>query len=122
MEREQVGRWLAAYVEAWKSYDREAIGRLFSEDAEYCYHPYDEPIRGREAIVESWFEDPDEAGTYEGRYEPIAVDGETTVATGSSTYYAADGSVEKVYDNCYVIRFTSDGRCRAFTEWFMERP
>jgi hypothetical protein len=122
LDRNAVQAWLDAYVEAWKSYDREAIGALFSDDASYRYHPYDEWIRGREAIVESWLDEPDEPGTYDARYEPIAIDGDATVATGSSTYYAADGSVEKVYDNCYVMRFAPDGRCLEFTEWFMKRP
>jgi ketosteroid isomerase-like protein len=54
IDRAHVARWLAAYVEAWKSYDPEAIGELFSDDVEYRYHPYDEPIRGRAAVVESW--------------------------------------------------------------------
>jgi hypothetical protein len=132
VEREQVARWLDGYVAAWKSYDREAIGALFTDDAQYRYHPYDDPLRGREAIVESWLEDPDDPGTYDAHYEPLAVDGDVAVATGTSTYYAADGSIEKVYDNCYVMRFAPDGRCREFTErplaatledeWFMERP
>jgi hypothetical protein len=30
--------------------------------------------------------------------------------------------VDKVYDNCFVIRFDAEGRCREFTEWFIERP
>ena len=37
MNREDVNRWLAAYIDAWKSYDRDRIGALFSEDAEYRY-------------------------------------------------------------------------------------
>ena len=38
---------------AWKSYDREQIGALFSDDAVYRYHPYDEPVerRGREVLA-----------------------------------------------------------------------
>jgi hypothetical protein len=46
--REDVDRWLAAYIEAWKeSYDREQIAALFTEDVSYRYHPYDNPIEGR---------------------------------------------------------------------------
>jgi uncharacterized protein (TIGR02246 family) len=124
MTREGVQAWLDAYVSAWRSYDREAIADLFSADASYRYHPYDEPERGREAIVEAWLspEARDEPDTYEARYEPVAVDGDTAVAIGTSTYFGADGSVEKVYDNCFVMRFDAEGRCRDFTEWFMERP
>ncbi len=53
MTRERVQAWLDAYIEAWRSYDVQAIGALFSQAAEYRYHPYDEPLVGRDAIVES---------------------------------------------------------------------
>ncbi len=122
MDATDVDRWLARYVAAWKSYDRSAIGELFSEDANYRYHPYDEPVIGREAIVESWFEEPDEPGSFDASYECYAVDGDRAVAVGSSTYFDAGGGVEKVYDNVYLLRFEGDGRCAEFTEWFMKRP
>ena len=35
---------------------------------------------------------------------------------GSSSYKeSADGPVVRVYDNCFVMRFDSEGRCREFT-------
>lgn len=122
MDRSQVAGWLRRYVDAWKSYERNEIGDLFSDNAEYRYHPYDDPVRGRTAITESWFEDPDSADAYDGSYEPVAVDGDTAVAIGHSTYFKPDGSVEKIYDNCYLMRFDDDGRCREFTEFYMKRP
>ena len=123
MENQDVANWLTRYVDAWKSYDRSQIADLFSANAQYRYHPYDDPVRGRDEIVESWFGDnKDEPQTYDGKYEPVAVDGDTAVATGYSTYFTKDGSVEKVYDNCYIMRFDGDGRCREFTEFFMLRP
>ena len=51
MTREDVDHWLEAYVQAWKSYDREAVAALFTDDVSYRYHPYDEPINGRDAMV-----------------------------------------------------------------------
>jgi hypothetical protein len=124
-------QWLEAYVEAWKSYDRRQIEALFSDDVRYRYHPHDDPIVGRDAVVESWLgqgdhegaSSPDEPGTYDAAYQPVAVDGETAVATGSSTYLAGrGGAVDAVYDNCFVIRFDAEGRCREFTEWYVKRP
>ncbi len=123
MDRAQVAGWLDRYVGAWKSYDQEQIAELFSDDAEYRYHPYDEdPVRGNEAIAASWLENPDPPGTYDGSYQPIAIDGDIAVATGRSTYLAADGSVDQVYDNCFVMRFHTSGRCSHFTEWYMKPP
>ena len=92
MDRDEVDRWLADYVAAWKSYERSAIEELFSEDVTYRYHPYDEPIVGREGVVASWLgEDEsgdassrDTEGTYDASYRAVAVDGDTAVATGSS--------------------------------------
>jgi SnoaL-like domain len=131
VERADVARWLEAYVEAWRTYDRDRIGALFSDQVAYRYHPHDEPIIGREAVVESWLgegdhEDAssrDEPGTYEASYEPVAVDGDVAVAAGTSIYLREPGGrVDKVYDNCFVIRFDADGRCREFTEWYVKRP
>ena len=131
MDRADVARWLDDYVEAWKTYDRDRIAALFAEDVQYRYHPYDEPITGRDAVVESWLgegehEDAstrDQEGTYDASYAPVAVDGDVAVAAGASTYFERPGGpVEKVYDNCYVMRFDGEGRCREFTEWFMKRP
>ena len=128
-DRAAVDRWLTDYVAAWKSYDREAIAALYSKDAWARYHPWDEPIRGRGAIVESWFgvgegtPGRDAEGTYEAEYRTIAVDGDVAVAVGRSTYVSEPGGpATEVYDNCFVMRFDGDGRCAEFTEWFMERP
>jgi hypothetical protein len=128
--REDVDRWLAAYVEAWKSYDREQIAALFSEGVSYRYHPYDEPIEGREEVVKAWRAEGDhpeagtrdEPGTFDASYEAFAVDGDAAVATGWSSYKdSPDGPVARTYDNCFVMRFDSKGRCTEFTEWFMKR-
>jgi ketosteroid isomerase-like protein len=131
MERDDVDRWLAAYVAAWKSYDRDEIAALFSDDVTYRYHPYDEPIRGREAVVASWLGEDDDAdasardpeGTYDASYATAAVDGDVAVATGSSVYRTTPGGpIDRTFDNCFVLRFDRAGRCREFTEWFIERP
>jgi SnoaL-like domain len=110
-----VQKWLDAYVEAWRTY--EGIGDLFSADVEYRYHPYDEPLRGRDAIVESWLSEREEPDSWEARYEPLLVDGDRAVATGETRY--AGG---RTFSNVFVLAFDEDGRCREFTEWYMEHP
>jgi ketosteroid isomerase-like protein len=120
--RASVAAWLDRYVDAWGSYDPAAIGALFSEEATYRYHPWDEPVRGREAIVADWQSDRDAPGSWEARYEPLAVEGDLAVVTGRTRYRQRDGATRKEYWNCFVLRFDRDGRCAEFTEWFMTQP
>ena len=54
MDHDAAQDWLDAYVAAWLSYDRAQIEALFTEDVSYRYHPYDEPIVGRAAVVAAW--------------------------------------------------------------------
>ena len=131
MDKTQVDRWLDAYVTAWKSNDRDLIGALFAEDVSYRYHPYDEPVVGRAAVVGAWLgesEHPgastvDAPGTFDAVYRAVAVDGDVAVATGSSTYLTEPGgALDEVFDNCFVMRFDQAGRCREFTEWYIRRP
>jgi len=130
VDKATVDRWLDAYVAAWRSYDREQIQALFADDVRYRYHPYDDPVEGREAVVAAWLGEGDatgastrdEPGTYDATYRAVAVDGQVAVATGRTTYRKPGGPVEQEFDNCFVIRFDQDGRCTRFTEWFMERP
>jgi hypothetical protein len=126
MTREDVDRWLADYVEAWMTYDRDKIEALFAEDIAYRY----DPIQGRDEVIKAWVAEGDhreagtrdDPGTYEASYRVFAVDGDAAVATGTSSYRdEADGPVARVYDNCFLMRFDSDGRCSEFTEWFMQR-
>src|SRR5512142_1898918 len=92
MTHDDVQAWLDRYIDAWRTYDPAAIGDLFAEDAEYRYHPYDEPERGRATIVKDWVEPAGGASTidapdsWDAQYEPYVVEGNRAVATGWSRY------------------------------------
>ena len=119
MTRDDLASWLDAYIDAWRRYDADAIGALFSEDAEYRYSPWDEPLAGRAAIVADWIADPDEPGTWTADYRPYAVDGHEAVAVGTTRYDDAKGQRE--YHNVFLCRFDDEGRCSSFTEVYLKR-
>lgn len=121
IDRVTVAAWLENYVIAWKSYDADSIGALFSDDARYYYDPFDEPVEGREAIVASWLEDADEPGTYDANYEPLTVEENVAVVNGRSRYYSAPGIVASEFDNIFVIRFDDHGQAIEFREWYMKK-
>jgi nuclear transport factor 2 (NTF2) superfamily protein len=125
---ETVQRWLDAYEHAWQTYDPDEVAALFSEDAEYRWHPYDEPEKGRDAIVNAWINpggnasDRDAPGTYKGEYEPFAVDGNRAVAIGTSTYWtdASRSKVARLYYNNWLLEFDDEGKCSSFIEYYMK--
>lgn len=119
IDHTSVSKWLRDYIRAWESYDPAAIGALFSENAGYRYHPYDEPVRGRDAIIANWLENRDAPNTYKAEYTPIAVDGQVAVAQGRTHYFDSEGKFLRQFDNIFVIHFDNEGRCLDFCEWYM---
>jgi hypothetical protein len=117
-DRDALQEWLDRYVAAWRSYDRAEIESLFTEDAEYWFHPYDEdPVVGASAIADNWLESRDAPGSWEASYEPHLIEGSRAVATGKSTY-----TTGQKFWNIWTLEFAPDGRCRHFVEWYMLEP
>lgn len=127
IDSQSVQQWLDAYSHAWLTYDPAEIGALFSEDAEYLYHPWDtgdDVVHGREAIIANWLENRDKPGVYRGEYQPLLVAGDQAVTTGMSWYYSDETqtTLERAFHNLWTLRFDDAGKCRSFTEWYMEAP
>jgi hypothetical protein len=123
VDRSSAEAWVRDYVDAWLSYDPDAIGALFSVEAEYRYHPQDAPLVGRDAIVDSWLAERDEPGTYHADYGVYAVEGDRAVVVGVSTYFRDETheTITATYDNCFLVEFDDKGLCLSFTEWFAQR-
>ena len=127
LTHEHVQRWLDAYARAWDTYDEKDIAPLFSDNAEYRWHPADEPEVGRDTIVHAWLNpggnasDRDEPGTYTAELRPYAVDGNKAVAIGTCTYYkdASKSEVTRIYYNNWLLEFDDQGKCSSFTEYWM---
>jgi ketosteroid isomerase-like protein len=122
MNRSDVQTWLDRYVEAWKTNEAGPIEALFTEDAVYGYRPWDSDehtVRGRDAIVASWLEEPDAPASWDAQYEPYAVDGDRAVAVGWSKYAPSGEDPKRTYHNAYLLRFAPDGRCAEFHELYM---
>jgi uncharacterized protein (TIGR02246 family) len=109
-------RWVEAYVRAWNSNDPEEIGALFADDALYYTEPFAEPWRGRSEIVEQWLANKDEPGQTEFEWQPLVETDGLAILTGTTRYL----DPPRVYSNLCVVRLDPDGRCREFTEWWME--
>jgi uncharacterized protein (TIGR02246 family) len=123
-DRAQVQRWLDAYVRAWRSYDEAEIADLWAEDAVWLY-PFGTRAMGRTAITAEWMAEKHifEGRGYDAHYVPIAIDGDIVVTHGRTLFFdTATGAMRGEFDNVWVLRFTPDGRCVEFHEWYAGRP
>jgi ketosteroid isomerase-like protein len=109
-----VERWVQGYVRAWGSNDPAAIGELFTEDATYYTAPFRPPWTGRQGIVDGWLDRKDEEGTWEFRFEVLAVADTTGFVRGWTAY------PDVRYSNLWVIHMAANGQCQDFTEWWMK--
>ncbi len=113
VDRVSVAAWVEGYERAWRTAGTDSLAGLFAEDASYRMSPYEEPVRGLEAIAELWERErvgPDEE--FEMSSEVVAVDGDTAVVRVEVAY----GSGSE-YRDLWLIRFDAEGRCREFEEW-----
>ena len=110
--------WVDAYVRAWNSNDPEEIGALFTDDALYFTEPYATPWRGRAEIVEGWVAQKDEPGDTTFDWRPLVESSDVSILVGTTVYREPP----RTYSNLWVVRLDPDGRCREFTEWWMEQP
>ena len=118
MNLDDVERWMDGYVRAWTSNDPADVGGLFTDDATYRTEPSAHPWIGREQIVKEWLDGRDDPGTWEFRFEPMALAGSIAFVRGWTTY--TDEDPHRVYDNLWVIQLADDGRASDFTEWYVK--
>ena len=125
MTEQDATDWLQRCGEAWVAGDPDAVVRLLTADATYRETPFDEPMRGTEAIRAYWQEG--------------AADGQTDVSFSSTvwgvkethafahcqaafTRVASGRRVE--LDGSFHLTFAQDEgelRCAALREWWHRR-
>lgn len=113
---ERLDRWMDGYVAAWTSNHPDHIRALFSEDAVYDPQTADGEIHGADAIVAWWRDADDDPENWSFEWAPLVETEDLAVLTGTTRYFDPPVS----YRNLWVVRFDEEGRCRDFTEWYIE--
>ncbi len=120
--------WLLRYKQAWESRDPHAAVALFTEDATYHEHPFDEPMNGSDEILAYWKANTAVQENVQFSFQIIATNGDTAVNHWHVTFDSIDesgsavnlgGSVE--IDGIFKFRLNSDERCPQFQEWWHVR-
>jgi uncharacterized protein (TIGR02246 family) len=118
VKEKELDRWVARYRKAWESNDPGDIAALWTEDAAWYRRPDEEPVLGRDAIVNAWLEVSDAPGETTFEYEVLGFGDGVGFVRGWTTYQTQPPAE---FSNLWVIRLDKD-RAHEFVEWWMERP
>ena len=112
MDRADVMRWVERYELTWRDEDLDAVGDLFTDDAQYRPSPYEDSLVGLDAIRDMWIDEDGEAFAMTAQL--VAVEGDVAVVRVEVRY---GDPVRQEYRDLWVLRFAPDGRVEDFEEW-----
>ncbi len=113
---DRLSAWMDGYVHAWTTNQPEDIAGIFTEDAVYDPQTADGEWDGLDEIVAHWVDIGDDPDSWEFQWLPLVEVDDLAIVVGRTTYL----NPATTYRNLFVIRFSSDGRCDDFTEWYIE--
>jgi uncharacterized protein (TIGR02246 family) len=113
--------WLGAYKRAWEDRDPEAAADLFTADAAYHETPFDEPLRGREGILDYWSAVPRTQEGIEFSYEVLATTEAGGVAHWRAEFTSLPSRSAVDLDGILLVKLDADGKCTEFREWWHKR-
>jgi ketosteroid isomerase-like protein len=123
VDRAAVEAWLAAYGKAWENMDPNAAVELFTADATYRETPFEEIMRGRNAIHAYWSEIPDYHKDVSFGSEVLMVEGDRAVAHWWVSLFRVKTEERSRSDGVFVLEFDEgSGLCRSLREWWHSGP
>jgi SnoaL-like domain len=121
MNAESFQAWLDSYRSAWEARDPQAAQALFAEGATYQETPFDEPLRGREAVFAYWAEAPRTQDQVRFKGEVLAVSERGGVARWQASFVRVPSGVRVELDGIFLVQLDQENRCREFQEWWHRR-
>jgi hypothetical protein len=115
MTRADLAGWLAAYERAWRTPGTEVLREVFAAAVTYRSAPYEEPVRGLEALGPFWERE------REGADEPFTMTSEIVAVEGDvgvvrvEVHYGNPQAAQ--YRDLWIVTLDGDGLCIAFEEW-----
>ena len=112
---------LEAYKQAWERRDPDLAVDLFSEDAEYREDPFEEPMRGSNAIRAYWNEAAATQVNVEFDAERIWVVGRTVLASWHAAFTRRATAQRVRIRGFMTLELDDAGKVYRFREWWHRR-
>ncbi len=125
MTEQDVQRWLDEYGVAWINGDPEQAATLFTDNALYRETPFDDPMKGRDEIIQYWQEGAADAQEdVEFSSKVWAAAGDRAVAGWQASFTRKASRTRVELDGTFRLDFSTDEDvllCRNLEEWWHRR-
>jgi ketosteroid isomerase-like protein len=112
---------LDAYKRAWEGRNPDAAVDLFAPDAEYRTDPFEEPLRGANAIRAYWNHAAATQANVDFDAERIWVSGETVLATWHAAFTRRSTAERVRLRGFMTLELGAGGKVHRFREWTHSR-
>lgn len=113
--------WFETLGRAWEHRDPHAAAALFTGDAIYHEDPFEEPLHGREAILEYWADVPRSQENIVFHSEILGVTQDTGFAHWWVSFVRIPSKMRVKLDGICAIRLNDEHKCYALREWWHTR-
>ncbi len=110
--------WLDAYGQAWENRDEQAAASIFTDDATYRETPFDELMRGREAILKYWADETHAQEQIKFSCEILAVSENRGIARWQTSFARIPSKSQVKLDGIFVVYLNAENLCTVFEEWW----
>ncbi len=111
--------WMDTIGRAWVTRDPQLAADLFTGDATYHENPFDEPLRGRDAIYQYWAKLPQEQDQIVFDYKVLEVTPTAGVASWTVAFVRLPSGAKARLEGVLIARFKEgSNRAFAFQEWW----
>jgi ketosteroid isomerase-like protein len=118
---EDFREWMDRYDRASETSDPAAAAALFAEDAVYQETPFDEPMRGREAIYRYWSGASQWIQESRFNYQILSMEENRGIALWQSRITRRESGNLLFLDGVFLVEFDEAGLCSRFREWWHRR-
>ncbi len=118
MTIEDLSSWLDAYGQAWEGRDADAAASLFTDEATYQWGPFEEPLRGRDAIRERWASAVAAQAEISFGYEPLAVSEGRGFVRWWVSFLVPAARQRVRLEGIFQVALDDGGSCQEFREWW----
>ena len=113
--------WLDLYGQAWMNLDPRLIDELFTKEATYQEKPFEEPMKGIDAIRKYWNGVAETQKDVKFEYEILETNHSRGVAHWKSSFVRPKQNTLVLLDGILVAHLDSENKCIRFQEWWQSK-